>query len=134
MIRRAFDRNRRRGLATAAVLICLFFITLISLATLRASFARRQMVRSNELKLQAEWLAEAGIERARSRIAADAKYSGETWSIAAVELDSADDALVVINVEPVTSDPKARLVRVRADYPREPPRRARHSRELVVIP
>ena len=51
----------RRGLATAAVLVCLFLITLISLATLRATFARRQMVRSQELSLQSEWLAAAGM-------------------------------------------------------------------------
>jgi Tfp pilus assembly protein PilX len=133
MIRSTMGR-RSRGLATAAVLVCLLLITLISLATLRASFARRQMVRAQEVKLQAEWLAEAGMERARSRLAADVKYRGESWSITASELDSADDALVTIAIEPVISDPKARRVRVRADYPREPPRRARHSREQVIIP
>jgi type II secretory pathway component PulK len=121
-------------MATAVVLVCLFVITLISLATLRATLARRQEVRSQEQKLQAEWLAQAGLERGRARLAADSKYSGEAWSIPAGELGTNDDALVTIAVVEAQGDKKARQLRVQADYPREPSRRARHTREHVFVP
>ncbi len=64
----------------------------------------------------------------RARLAADPTYTGETWEIAARDLDSADTALVTITAGPAPGEPKRRIVRAQADYPRDPPRRARHTK------
>ena len=58
-------RAPRRGLTTVAVLICLVVILLISGVLLKIGVAHRDRVRAQERSLQAEWLAQAGLERAR---------------------------------------------------------------------
>jgi type II secretory pathway pseudopilin PulG len=125
------DPSRRRGLTAVAVLVCLIIITMISGAVLRVALARRDEARAQERSLQAEWLAEAGIQRALAHLDADPAYKGETWPIAARELDSADGALVTIAVGPAPGDPNRKVVRVQADYPRDPPRRARCTRSIM---
>jgi hypothetical protein len=113
-------------LTAVAVLVCLIIITIMAGALLRVGLSQREQVKAQEHRLQAEWLAESGIERAAARLAADPGYKGETWEVAARDLDSTDDALVSITVEPAHGS-KGRQVRVQADYPRDPTRRARHS-------
>jgi type II secretory pathway pseudopilin PulG len=130
MILRTASASRRRGLTSVAVLVCLIIITMISGAVIRVGMARRDELRAQERSLQAEWLAEAGIQRALARLAADPAYSGETWDISARDLDSADAALVTITVGPVPGVPKGRHIRAQADYPLDPLRRARYTKLL----
>ena len=70
-----------RGMTVVAVLVCLIILTLISGAVLKVSVAQRELARSQERRLQAEWLAESGAERAVARLARDRDYAGETWSL-----------------------------------------------------
>ncbi len=130
MIKSAADRSRR-GLLAIAVMVCLIVLALIAAAILRTGRAQRDEVRIQERRLQAEWLAEAGLWRALARLDAEPGYTGETWQIDAKALDAPDAATVAIAIERPPGDPKARTIRVRADYPRDPPRRARCSRQLT---
>jgi Tfp pilus assembly protein PilX len=130
MIIARVDRPRR-GLLAIAVLVCLLVLTIIAGALLRTGMAQRDEVRTLERRLEAEWLAEAGLRRALARLDADPAYSGETWNIEARELGAADAATVAIAVERPAGDADARTIRVRADFPRDPPRRARCSREIT---
>lgn len=132
MIPRPTDRPRR-GMLSVAVLVCLLILTLIAGAILRAGAAHREEIRAAERRLQADWLAEAGLRRGAARLAADPGYTGETWDIPARELDSADDATVAITVEKSAGDAKRRTIRARADYPRDPPRRARSTRQMTTL-
>ncbi len=130
MSRRRNDRPRR-GMLAIAVLVCLIVLSLIAGALLRIGAAQRDEVRAEERRLQAEWLAEAGLRRALARLDADPGYSGETWSIDARELGAADSATVEIAVERPPGDPRNRTIRACADYPRDPPRRARCTRQTT---
>jgi type II secretory pathway component PulK len=130
----------RRGLTAVAVLICLLIVTMISAALLKVGVAQRAQARAQERALQAEWLAQAGLDRALARLAAKADYGGETWEIAAAELRSGEPnsaeqgpaARVVINVQQAAGSPGQRLVKVQADFPPDHARRARHSTQLLV--
>ncbi|MGP0065206.1 MAG: hypothetical protein ACLQGP_16600 [Isosphaeraceae bacterium] len=127
------SRNRpRRGLTAVAVLVCLIILTMVAGAVLKVDLARRQQLRAQEHQLQAEWLAEAGIQRGLARFDADPAYTGETWEIPARELDSPDSALVTIVVGRVPGDAKHQAIRAQADYPRDSTRRARCTRTLAV--
>ena len=65
-----------------AVLVCLIIVTLISGAVLKMSVAQRELARSQERRLQAEWLAESGRRAGLGpRLARIATYTGETWSL-----------------------------------------------------
>jgi Tfp pilus assembly protein PilX len=131
MIVARHDRPRR-GMVAVVVLLCLLVLALIAGALLRTGTARRDELHARERRLQAEWLAEAGLRRALARLEAEPGYSGETWNIEARELGAADAATVAIAVEPSPSDARSRMIRVRADCPRDPPRRARCSRQITI--
>jgi type II secretory pathway component PulK len=132
MIKHQIDRPRR-GMLAIAVLLCLIVLTLIAGGLLRAGAAHRDEIRVQERRLQAEWLAEAGLQRALARLASDPGYPGETWNIDARELDSADAATVTIAVERPAGAAKRRTIRARADFPRDPPRRARCTRQMTTL-
>jgi Tfp pilus assembly protein PilX len=138
-------RKPRRGLMVVAVLVCLVVMMLLGGALLKVAFLERESNREAELRLQAEWLVESGLERARARLAADASYPGETWTPSAADLGLADSAaaktgagngdraggVVAISVDRSGGGPRRR-VRVQADYPRGGPRPARHSEERFI--
>jgi len=138
--------NSRRGMTTIAVLVCLLIITLISGALLKVGVAQRDLSRDRERRLQAEWLAESGADRAIARLTVDPTYTGETWPITARELGlpeataptgstgQADrsGAIVTIAVEPIAGYPNRRRIRAQADYPPDPPRRSRHTKQMLI--
>jgi hypothetical protein len=119
-------------LTAVAVLVCLVIITIMAGALLRTGLAQREESKAQERRLQAEWLAESGVQRAIARLSVDPKYPGETWEIPARDLDSTDAALVAITAEPARAGTTGRTIRVQADYPRDPPRRVRHSRVIDI--
>ncbi len=130
----------RRGLTTVAVLICLVVIMLISGVLLKIGVAQRDRVRAMERSLQAEWLAQAGLDRAAARLASSAGYAGETWALARRDLGLTEAtggepgraALVLIKIEKPPGAPGRRLIKVQADFPPDPPHRARHSAQMLV--
>jgi hypothetical protein len=126
----------------AAVLVCLLVITLISGALVKQGVAYRDRVRDQERRLQAELLADSGVDRAFARLAAKPDYAGETWEIGAEALGRAPAADagegpaagVSIRVERPSAQGKGRVVHVQADYPPDPSRRIRCTREVVIPP
>ena len=50
-----------RGLTVIAVLVCLIVLTIVSGAVLKVGFARRELARAQERRLQADWLVESGV-------------------------------------------------------------------------
>jgi Tfp pilus assembly protein PilX len=135
-----------RGMTVVAVLVCLIIVTLVTSAVLKVGLAQRELARVQERRLQAEWLAQSGIERALARLDDDRAYAGESWSIGASELglserapasaradqESSAAAVVLIAVERVPGDSGRRRVRAQADYPRDPHRRSRHTQEIMI--
>jgi type II secretory pathway component PulK len=122
------------------MLICLVVVTMLSGALLKVGLAHRDAERAHERRLQAQWLAQAGVDRALFRLAESAGYVGETWQLKdenlaqcrAAAAAGAPSALVRIKVKSSPRGPQARLIKIQADYPPDPPLRARHSLELEV--
>ena len=130
------SRSRRRGLTSVVVLVLLFVIAIVAASLVRVSVAYHQRTRSNELALQSGLLADAGVDRALAKIAADPKYTGERWEVSAEALGSAttgDRPAGVVTIEVVGSPGGGpRKLRVQADHPPDPPRRVRSSREIML--
>jgi hypothetical protein len=129
--------TRSQGLTVVAMLVCLIIVTVVSGAVLKIGLAHRELARAQERRLQAEWLAESGAQRALARLSTNRDYAGETWSLSAQDLGlsekaSESAATVLISVEHGTADRNRCRVKVTADYPRNPPLRARHTRELMI--
>jgi type II secretory pathway component PulK len=128
----ALRKHNRRGSALLIALVCLIVITIVSGTLLRQGIQARGQLRAEERRLQARWLAESGLERAAARLADDAGYTGETWTISADALADPWPGQVTIAVAPVAGHPARRLVTVRADYPSGATLRARHSAQATI--
>lgn len=138
-MKRSSNPHDRRGLTTVAVLICFVVLGLMITALVKLGVAYRDQIRTAERRLQAEWLAEAGVDRALAKLSYDPDYKGETWEIPVDELglpavkdtEKGPAAVVKIEVEPAKGQDGGRILRVRADYPPDSPRRVRVSREVI---
>jgi hypothetical protein len=132
--------RQRRGLTAVAVLVCLVVIAIISGALFKIGLAQRAQVRDQERRVQAEWLAQSGLERALARLAEKSDYAGESWEIPATEIGREEKggekpsraAVVLIQVERAGSASGRRRVKVQADYPPDPPGRVRRSMQVEV--
>ncbi len=135
----------RRGTVLVMALACLVILGVLQVLLVQAAVARRRLSHEQAFRHQARWLAEAGIERAAARLAAEADYRGETWQVSAEELPpsgqgASQPASVEIDVQSATaaadqrSDDRAneRMVRVRAAYPRDLPRRVVYEKQITV--
>jgi Tfp pilus assembly protein PilX len=113
----------RRGAALVMALVALLVITLMSAALVQALVTGQRQSRRYADELQAQWLAEAGLERARVQLAHDDQFRGETWQTdISGELGS-----VTIAVEPETKKIVAEAV-----YPPEEHRRILVRREASI--
>src|SRR5437660_980137 len=129
------SRSRRGGAALAVALVALVVLGIMLGVLLRLGVSRRRQARAEERRVQAEWLAESGLERAWARLAESPDYEGETWGLSADDLGapgkSGADAAVTIEVRPVEGATRRRSVRVVAVNPRQSETGARHTKTLV---
>jgi type II secretory pathway component PulK len=122
---------RRRGAILVVVLVCLAIAAVLFVMLAKQAITERRAVQNHYWGVQAQWLAEAGVERAVSRLAANADYSGETWNISADELSGSDAAVVRIRAEKTADRPDRRTIHVEADYPDDPQHRCRKTKDVL---
>lgn len=127
--------NRRGGAALVA-LVCLSVIALVTAGLFRVSLLRSDQVRRIERQSQADWLVEAGLERAAARLNVDSSYQGETWSIPAESLEGRTASIVIEVEELEDDDGSSRAVSVVVDFPSggEPSGRVRRGKSFRVAP
>ena len=124
-------QSARRGLALVVAIVALFLVGVLTTESVRIALARHGQQQRAEHLLQAEWLAESGLNRAAAALRAQADYTGEIWAPAADLLGSRWPARVEIRVAP-GPDAGSRRVRVVADYPPQTPQKCRVSKSVVV--
>jgi hypothetical protein len=122
----------RRGAIIVVILVCFAVASALFVLLAGQSVAGRRAADAQLWSEQARWVAEAALERAAARLAVDANYVGETWTIPAAELTDKEAALAKIHVEKDTEQPERRLVRVEADYPDAPVYRSRWSKQITI--
>ena len=125
-------RSRRRGAIILIVMVCLLLISMIGASLLKLATAQRKQSRREQLRLQAAWLAESGVERAAVKLVADSKYSGETWELKADELGAGRPGRVRIEVKPDDRNSNRHVVSVVADFPSNTEQRARVSKRVFM--
>jgi hypothetical protein len=130
---RAFPDTPRRGLALILALVLLGLVGALSATLLRATATARLVADQAYRDAQVAWLVEAGLSRARARIAAAADYTGETWAVDASELGGRHGAKVLITVDPIEGQDGRVRVSARAEFPAgDDPTRAGKSRQVVM--
>jgi hypothetical protein len=114
------------------VLVCLLVSAVVLASLLKLALLHDGQLARVQMRLQAGWLADSGLERAMARLAVDPAYTGETWTIAADRLGGTDPAAVVIRVENEESQTDRRLVVIEAAYPAEGTQQARLTRQTTI--
>lgn len=95
--------SRRAGAVLIVAIVSLIVTSLILASLVQLAAICHQQERAEQIRLQAQWLAESGIERAADRLAADPKYAGESWQIAATDFDSGAEGKVEISIAAETN-------------------------------
>jgi len=113
-------------------IVCLALVVLLLGALLRLAVAHQRQVQYEQMRLQADWLAEAGVQRAVYRVEEDQAYTGETWHVSAEDLGGAEGGEVAILVSALAEDPGVRQVRVTARYPVATYRFASRTKQILV--
>lgn len=119
--------GRRSGAALIVAMICLLLVGALSTTLVRTALMQREQVERAQWQLQAEWLAEAGLERALANQQRDAAYAGETWRPTSSPQGPVIGR-VTIDVTAGGDASQGPVIRVTVDVPDDPVDRARVSR------
>ena len=121
--------SSRRGSILVAALVCLAIVTLIMLSVFKTSLSQRHQIRLEEQQVQAELIAESGLERAVARLQKDDGYTGEDWTIDAEQLDARNAALAKIKV---TNSNNQVSIAVTVKFPQGSMKPSQAARELTL--
>jgi Tfp pilus assembly protein PilX len=122
---------RKRGVVLIAVLV-LFAVSLTLFGLWSQAVIREHgRLATQQFRVQAVRLAEAGLERAVSIRATDAKYADDVWSVPAAQLDKTHAAQVRIHVTPA-SDAGGIRYEATAEFPVGVPRRVQVTKSVTI--
>lgn len=123
--------HQRRGAVLVAALVCLLVVMSILGCMLQGALrARRQLHVERDLR-QAEFLLQAGADRAAFRMHSDIEYRGETWSISPDQIVGNGRGQVMISTSR-DSEQSPWQVHVVAEYPLGGERSIRRSGTYLV--
>jgi type II secretory pathway component PulK len=90
--------RRRRGVALMIALAVLTLLLVLAALLTRAAVHGQRETRFQERRLQADFLAEAGLERAVAQLQKVPQYPGETWHVSASDSGLDDDCDILIKL------------------------------------
>lgn len=128
------QQKQRAGTVLVVFMLSLAMLSMTALAMVRVTLLQRDMVRSNELIVQSEWLFQSAVVRASSQLQASEDYDGEEWKIDAETIGQMFDALAQISVEQADEQTKGHRVVITVMYPPDDVRRVMVSRSVMIAP
>jgi Tfp pilus assembly protein PilX len=130
--RHGAEAKVRRGVALVIVIV-LFAISLTLFGVWAKTIVGEQRRLTNQqMRWQAVRLAEAGLGRARARIAADAAYEGETWHVPGEALGGTHAGAVRITISR-DENSQTQTCEATAEYPAGTLRRAQVSKQIELL-
>ncbi|MGC1273829.1 MAG: hypothetical protein WBC44_08995 [Planctomycetaceae bacterium] len=115
----------RRGTVLVIVVVLLLVTASIAGAVMRAALLDARQFTIDRNALQADRIAEAGLDRASMRLNVDPNYDGETWT---APLPNGETGSVVLRL---TGDGQQRTLEATATYPAESERPVRSTRRMT---
>lgn len=123
----------RRGAILVFAMIALLVASMIGASLLRTTLMSARQIKLEQHRLQASLLAEAGCQRALTRMQLDADYVSEDWTVPSSQLNSPWTGNVRISVAPVPDSESSRTITVIAEYPQASVHLVRVTRQLVAL-
>lgn len=132
--RQSSTTTRRQGSVFPILLISLLLVSATAAVLVKTTLTQRSIVRSEELRLQADWLVHSATARAAAALAADATWTGETWQIPADQLGQSHGATVDIAISLSDQNPNRHQADITVNYPSQGEHRVRLSRRVLIKP
>ena len=132
----AIRKQSRKGAFVVGVIVVMIVVATLVMAFTRSLITQSRAARTRARHRQASWLAESGLSRGAARLAADAMYAGETWTIAADQLEGgAEVKIEIASLKPAEGEqPGKRTLRATARYPLSSPTPATVETKLELSP
>jgi hypothetical protein len=124
---------RRRAAIMMSVLVSIGVVLALFVAWTRTLVIEQRAVEAQQRRVQGEYLARSGLERAEAQLAMSAGYQGETWRIEPASLGRQVGAAVVIRVETLADRPTVRQVEVQARVPEQGVHAVRITRRATIV-
>ena len=122
------SNRARKGAVLTVVMICLLICSSILASILTLQMRSLRQLQREEAAIQADFYAQAGLERALIRFRKDPEYRREEW-----KPGSGDSAgLVTIDVVPSASVPREFKLQIVARFPAEGENSPQRIREVTV--
>jgi type II secretory pathway component PulK len=121
----------RRGAAIVFGLVTLLVASLLVAAVIKTAALSHRQLQRDELRVQANLLADAGCERVLAKLRQQPDFTGETWTVPAEQLGLGRTAAVKCQVSTDAAGADRRIVSVTAEYPVGSPDRCRVTREFA---
>lgn len=118
----------RKGAILTVVMICLLICSLILSSILTLQIRSQRQLQREEAAIQADFYAQAGLERALIRLRKDPEYRREEWKPSRGD----STGLVRIEVVPSASVPQEFKVQIVARFPAEGENSPQRIREVTV--
>jgi hypothetical protein len=122
----------RRGAVLAAALVEFVVASAILFAVLQDVVRHHRQLMTGRQQIQAQWLAQAGVDRALAQLRKSPDYRGETWRIPSDELDGDSKAQVEIHLDPLADHPDDLHLFVVAEYPTNSIHNSRQTLESTI--
>lgn len=103
----------RRGAVLILAMIGLLLVSMIGVTVLQMTLLQRRHLRDEELRLQTQWLVEAGLERAVVMLRQDDGFTGDVWTVPSGVLRQQSATTVTIQV-PEAGEDNLRQITVEA--------------------
>ena len=126
------ELQRRRGITLIMMLCVMTVIAVVSAGILALMTSDRQVLHREATRVQAEWLATAGLEHGAAKLLAAAEYRGETWLLTVADLDGQDGGSVTIRVEPQVGRPGQFTISADAEAGRVAGKHVRAARTITI--
>jgi hypothetical protein len=126
------SHRRRRGAVLAAALVEFAVAAAILFTVLQGMVSHQRQLLIEQRQLQAQWLAQGGVDRAVAQLRKSADYRGETWRVPADELDGTAPGEVKINLDAVADQPDDLHLIVEANYPSDSVHSSQQTREAII--
>lgn len=132
MFQHPTSRRHRRGFAMLIVLVLLGVVFVGASLLIQRLALQQRGTKELGRRLQAQSLAEAGLDRAFAKLTADRQFAGETWQpMVSGHSAAAEQARVEIAVQPTDAAGIVK-VSVTVQFPDHPTRRAQVVRSRSV--
>ena len=124
--------STRSGAVLVVALICLLLLSVLAASLTRTVLLQREQVIREEWQLQAEWLAEAAIDRAVVRMESTPDYEGEEWLPVSNEGTPLGRVHIVLAPDESETEVSRTRINVTADVPAGTQQRVRVQRAATV--